>query len=61
MNHLPRSHVVQDHGSRIAIGDAVGNRKEVFGLTQENFGKTAINCERGHALAQFETGDASAN
>jgi len=54
MNHLPRRHVVQDHGGRIAIGDPVWDRKEVFGLTHEKFCKAAINCERGHALAQLE-------
>ena len=33
----------------------------MFGLTHEKFCKAAINCERGHALAQLEAGDTSAH
>jgi hypothetical protein len=49
MNHLPRSHVVQNHRGRITICDAVGDRKEVFGLTHEKFCKAAVHGERSHA------------
>jgi hypothetical protein len=55
MNHLPRSHVVQYHCRRIAIRDAVGHRKEVFGFTHEKFCKAAVHRKRRYPLAQFET------
>jgi hypothetical protein len=61
MNHLPCGHVVQNHRSRIAIGDPIWDRKEVLGLTHEKFCKAFVNCERGHTLAQIKTSDASAN
>ena len=61
MNHLPRGHVVQDHRGRIAIGDAVGDRKEVFGLAYEKFREAAVHGKRRHTLAHFETGDTSAD
>ena len=60
MNHLPGSDVVQDHGGRIAISDAAGDGKEMFGLTHQKLRKTAMHGERGHALAQFETGNTGA-
>jgi len=51
MNHLPRGHVVQDHRGRIAIGDAVGDRKEVSGLTHEKFREGPVHGERRHTVA----------
>jgi hypothetical protein len=51
MNHLPRGDVVQDHRGRIAIGDAVGDRKEVLGLAYEKFREASIHGQRRHALA----------
>ena len=61
MNHLPCRYVVQDHCRRVSIRDAIGDGKEVFRLTDKKLRKAAIHSERGHALAQLKTCDASAN
>jgi hypothetical protein len=61
MDHLPRCHIIQDHCGRIAIRDTVGDRKKVFGLAYEKFRETPVDSEGGHALAQPETGDPSAD
>ena len=61
MNHLPRSHVIQYHRRYIAIRDAVGDGKEVFGLTHEKLCKAAVHRKRRYPLAQFEPRHTSAN
>ena len=61
MNHLPGGHIVQDHRGRIAIGDSVRDRKEVFGLTYEELREATVEGERGHTLTYLETGDTRAD
>ena len=61
MDHLPRSDIVQDHGSRSAIGNSGGDRKEMFGLAQQNFGEGAVNGERRHTLSNRERCDIGAD
>ncbi len=61
MNHLPRGDVVQDHGGRVAIGDAIGDRKKVLGLAYKKFRESPVHRKRRHTMAHFETGDTSAD
>jgi hypothetical protein len=61
MNHLPRRHMVQDHRGRVAVGDSLGDRKEVFSLAYKQFRKASVHGKRCHTLSNFEPGDPSAN
>ena len=61
MNHLPRGHVVQDYGGRIAIGHTAGDRNEVFGPAHEKLCEASVHRKRRHTLTHFETGAAGAN
>ncbi len=61
MNHLPGGNVVEDHRCGVTIGNSTRNRQEMFGSTNEKFGKAAVDCQRRHALPKLKAGNTGAD
>src|SRR6202021_3925933 len=61
INYLPRRSIIQDDGSRIMAGDAVGDGQKMLGFACEELGECAINREGSYTLADIETDDACPN